>query len=292
MRTGRTLTLFQCLVPGGGGGGWGVYPQRKQKSKKIPPPPKNWRPPGTDLQGMLGYPTFPGLTCKACWDTPCGQTHTCENITLAKTSFRPVTRQHSSRMRTARLPTRFVVVVTTWCQFWRKVLKWTSLQWWPPDVSSEGGRVSRSHVRRGGSYHASYPLTWITYHFPPPRTDTRGNITFPKLRLRTVMMHCSLQPCLLLVTCGIQFILHVQINLKLSNKINQHLQEHEFSWTDKITSHWNKVQETTQTRGFIYKRINMINLQNITLYALVGLCQNSFRIIVCISLEINEWFVI
>ena len=37
MRTGRTLTIFRCLVPGGGGG---VYPQRKQKSKKNSPPKK------------------------------------------------------------------------------------------------------------------------------------------------------------------------------------------------------------------------------------------------------------
>ena len=51
MRTGRTLTVFRCLVPGGGGG-W-VYPQRKWKSppekletpKKLETPPKNWRPP-------------------------------------------------------------------------------------------------------------------------------------------------------------------------------------------------------------------------------------------------------
>ena len=65
MRTTRTLTVFQCLVPGRG-----VYPQRKQKSIKKSPPQKNWGPhihtqpplrkigdpPGTDLQGMLGYP--------------------------------------------------------------------------------------------------------------------------------------------------------------------------------------------------------------------------------------------
>ena len=118
MRTGRTLTIFRCLVPGG------VYPQRKQKSKKIPcksppykkkigdppekletpwkigdpswkigDPPKNWspplgltckacwdnHPPGTDRQGMLGFPPWTE------W-----MTDRCKNITLAKTSFRPV----------------------------------------------------------------------------------------------------------------------------------------------------------------------------------------------------------
>ena len=124
MRTGRTLTVFRCLVPGG------CIPKESRNQKKFPPPknwgvplnppqppPQNWRPPekletplgpdqtpGTDLQGMLGYPPGtdlqgmlgypPRLTCKACWDTqppPVGRmTHACENITLAKTSFRPV----------------------------------------------------------------------------------------------------------------------------------------------------------------------------------------------------------
>ena len=93
MRTGRTLTVLRCLVPGGGG----VSPKKaeikkKKSPKKIgeggplkppnpekigdhpknwrPPTPKklethpknwrplkNWRPPRTDLQGMLGYPS-------------------------------------------------------------------------------------------------------------------------------------------------------------------------------------------------------------------------------------------
>ena len=72
MRTGRTLTVFQCLVPVGGRG---VYPQRKQKSKKIPPPKKstplkNWRPPEKLETPSEKLEPPPGLTCKACWDTP------------------------------------------------------------------------------------------------------------------------------------------------------------------------------------------------------------------------------
>ena len=38
MRTGRTLTVFRCLVAGGGG----IYPQRKKKAKKNFPSQKNW----------------------------------------------------------------------------------------------------------------------------------------------------------------------------------------------------------------------------------------------------------
>ena len=119
MRTGRTLTIFRCLVPGG------LYPQRKQKSKKkIPPQKKLWggiplnplnhpptpprkigdppkkletpgtRPPQTDLQGMLGYPPPQDWPARhAGIPTPLWtewMTDRCKNITLAKTSFRPV----------------------------------------------------------------------------------------------------------------------------------------------------------------------------------------------------------
>ena len=132
MCTGRTLTVFRCLVWGGG-----VSPKKAEVKKKFPPPkknwggvpltpqlpppqlppppPKNWRtpsttppprltckacwdthpppPPGTDLQGMLGYP--PGTDLQGMLGYPPlppvdRMTHACENITLAKTSFRPV----------------------------------------------------------------------------------------------------------------------------------------------------------------------------------------------------------
>ena len=95
MRTGRTLTVFRCLVPEGGGR---VYPQRKQKSKKNSPPKKiggsplsppatplnhtplnhtplsttplkNWRKPPEKLETPQKIGDPPGLTCKACWDT-------------------------------------------------------------------------------------------------------------------------------------------------------------------------------------------------------------------------------
>ena len=126
MRTGRTLTVFRCLVIGS------VSPKKAEIKKKSPPPkklggppltppslpPQNWRPPqkigdppknwsppekletspekletprdqtpppppGTDLQGMLGYPLPLPLWTEFL-------THACENIILAKTSFRPV----------------------------------------------------------------------------------------------------------------------------------------------------------------------------------------------------------
>ena len=71
MRTGRALTVSGgggCL-PGGGVSAWrGGVPGGGVPDQA--PPPKIWRNP-----------------------PPCGQTHACENITLAKTSFRPVIKQ-------------------------------------------------------------------------------------------------------------------------------------------------------------------------------------------------------
>ena len=139
----KTITTQECIPVGcvpaecwpysgvwsrGGvrGGRWGcvcILKERQKSKKNSPPkklggppltPPKNWRPPGTDLQGMLGYP--PGTDLQGMlgypppWDwlarhagippgtdlqgmlgyPPCGQTDACKNITLAKTSFRPV----------------------------------------------------------------------------------------------------------------------------------------------------------------------------------------------------------
>ena len=94
MRTGRMLTVFRCLVPGGGGG---CIPKESRNQKKIPPPQKNWgchpntpNPPpprkmetpwrNGDPPEKLETPLDqnnprtrphppPGLTCKACWDT-------------------------------------------------------------------------------------------------------------------------------------------------------------------------------------------------------------------------------
>ena len=87
MRTGRTLTVFRWRPP----------------PKNWRTPPKNWRtPPRPDPPRKIGEPPEN-------WRTPPDQTppvdrmtHACENITLAKTSFQPVTRLHSSRMHTAR----------------------------------------------------------------------------------------------------------------------------------------------------------------------------------------------
>ena len=85
MRTGRTLTVFRYLAPGG------VSPKKAEIKKKIPPltpsPPRKigdtphrdqTPPPGTRHH----HPPPPVNRI----------THACENITLAKTSFRPVTR--------------------------------------------------------------------------------------------------------------------------------------------------------------------------------------------------------
>ena len=90
MRTGRTLTVFRGRTPPENleVKKFGGTPPKKRHTppkiwryppKKAPPkrhPPKIWRIGGTPPK-IWRYP-------------PRGQTHACENITLAKTSFRPV----------------------------------------------------------------------------------------------------------------------------------------------------------------------------------------------------------
>ena len=93
MRTGRTLTVFQRTPPEKLK--TRPTPQKKLETppEKLETPPKNWRPPekleiplGPDQSPprKIGDPPGPDQT------PPCGQTHACKNITLAKTSFRPV----------------------------------------------------------------------------------------------------------------------------------------------------------------------------------------------------------
>ena len=58
--------------------------------------------PWGDLPGLGGVCQVPGgYGIPACTEAdtlpPCGQTHTCKNITLAKTSFRPVKMVQSGR---------------------------------------------------------------------------------------------------------------------------------------------------------------------------------------------------
>ena len=65
-----------------------------------------------------------------------------------------VTRKHSSRMLTARLPTVRVVVATTRCQYW--------------------GRYARSHVGGGRYTHPPLPL-----HIPTPSRHTPVHATLP-----------------------------------------------------------------------------------------------------------------
>ena len=134
MRTGRTFTVVRCLVPGGGGfskesrnpkkispppkkiGGSPFNPPSAPPAEKLEPAkigdPPNWRPPdkletplinwrppgtrppGTDLQGMLGYPP-PRTDLQGMLGYPIPplnrMTDRCKNITLPQTSFRPVT---------------------------------------------------------------------------------------------------------------------------------------------------------------------------------------------------------
>ena len=73
MRTGRTLTVFQLETP----------PEKLESTHPL----KNWRTPrkiGDHPPRKIGdHPPGPD-------HPPCGETHACKNITLAKTSFRPV----------------------------------------------------------------------------------------------------------------------------------------------------------------------------------------------------------
>ena len=69
MRTGRTLTVFRWRPPAPRK--FGGTPPRKIRAKSGAPPRK--------------------IRAKSrATPPPCGQTHACENITVAKTSFRPV----------------------------------------------------------------------------------------------------------------------------------------------------------------------------------------------------------
>ena len=128
VRTGRTLTVFRCLVPGGG-----CIPKKAEIKKKFPlnpppnwsPPSKNWRPlekletpkkletpenletpeklqtpqkiadpPKFGTPRKIADPPTENLETPRDWTTPPlwteFLTHVCENITLAKPSFRPV----------------------------------------------------------------------------------------------------------------------------------------------------------------------------------------------------------
>ena len=81
MRTGRTLTVFRKLETPPKI--WSRHPP--ENLEQAHPPPKIWSrhtPPENLEQAPLRK--FGAGT------PPCGQTHACENITLAKTSFRPV----------------------------------------------------------------------------------------------------------------------------------------------------------------------------------------------------------
>ena len=72
----------------------------------------------------------------------------CKNITLATTSLRPVTRKHSSKMRTTRLPTVRVVAVTR-CQ-----LK----GWLPQDIPIHMDTPTPGHTHPlEGTWYQSYP---------------------------------------------------------------------------------------------------------------------------------------
>ena len=90
MRTGRTLTVFrkletppENLEQAPPPKIWSRHPPRKFRAGTPPPKFGAGTPPPENLEQAPP----PNLEQAP---PPCGQTHACENITLAKTSFRPV----------------------------------------------------------------------------------------------------------------------------------------------------------------------------------------------------------
>ena len=96
-------------------------------------------------------------------------------------------------MHTARFETVCVSVAATRCQNWEGASSeqvWTGLKrlWWTPDVSSKGGRVSRSDLGGGGGYSEIQCIMGNGHIGPPLWTDMTENITFLQLRWGAVKM--------------------------------------------------------------------------------------------------------
>ena len=125
---------------------------------------------------------------------PREQIHRCKNITFPQLHLCAVTRQHSSRMRTAHLLTVHVFCDGHWVSVavgggqvgpQGKIPK-SHVHWgW-------GVRVPRSHVRWGilpsDLFNDAFD---VIYPSPREQTYTCENITFPKLRLRAVIKNSS-----------------------------------------------------------------------------------------------------
>ena len=88
-----------------------------------------------------------------------------------------ITRQHSSRIHTTRLPMICVLVATTrWQYQWGMSSSeqvWTGLQWWPPDFSSRGRGSSQGLMsrKRGVPNHVTYSM--CMWCLPPPLPKQR-----------------------------------------------------------------------------------------------------------------------
>ena len=87
MSTGRTLTIFRWRSPPEN---LEEPPQKKTPPKNLEEPPQKETPPENLENPPLKIWRNPPRKFGGTLPPPCGQTHACENITLAKTSFRPV----------------------------------------------------------------------------------------------------------------------------------------------------------------------------------------------------------
>ena len=163
MRTGRTLTVFRSLLF------WGlVHPRRifgeknlKKRKKKIPRNPQKWR----HLPKIGGPPPKNwGCLVKKNWRLPpCEQndTHACKNITLAKTSFRPV-------ITPARYEELAIISSKVGLQIGQKLMvarRESSLWLIWPFCSKNLGRLWGPKIS-AASPHTRARATW--WNFPPP----------------------------------------------------------------------------------------------------------------------------
>ena len=115
-----------------------------------------------------------------CWKFS-KNTEICEFLRLRSLATKFLTRKHSSRMRTVRLPTLRVLVVTTRCQYqWGKVV--THPTPWTYSPTTLDIPTTPNIPTPSGHTHA-LPL-WDTT--PNRMTDTCENITFPQVRSRPV----------------------------------------------------------------------------------------------------------
>ena len=187
---GYTWSRGKYLVPGGCTWVWGVY----LVLGGIPCLGVGVPGPGSvPGQGVSALGIVPGQVLPLC-----GQTNACKNITIAA-SLRTVTtrrRQHSSMMRTARLPTVRAVVASTRCQYqewvdisgpmWGRgrglyILSGTITHWYTPTICSDTptpGRNLGQGIPTPSPYEQAHACENISCPVVGCTIHTHGNRTW------------------------------------------------------------------------------------------------------------------